>query len=128
MSDDCLLADFNSAYPFSPKFQVDTHLSNFEGKKYISSTFLTCTSPIVTSLSMDTPEDISNIHDLSTPLVSLEESKESEECEGDASVHDHAHDDWYGYNVDEEDCIVEGTLLEESQFNYPTVNQGYLFN
>ena len=28
-------------------------------------------------------------------------------------MHDQEHDDWYGYNVDEEECIVEETLLEE---------------
>ena len=61
---------------------------------------------------MDAPEDVLNIHDPSTPLILLEESKEREECEGDKSVHDHEHDDWYGYNVDEE-CIVEETLLLE---------------
>ena len=43
------------------------------------------------------------------------ESKDSEESEGDATVHDHEHDDWYGYNVNEEKCIVEEAFLEESQ-------------
>jgi len=29
-------------------------------------------------------------------------------------VHDHEHDDWYGYKVYEEECIVKETFLEES--------------
>ena len=48
-----------------------------------------------------TPEDIPNIHDSSITLVFLEEPNESEECEDDASVNGHEHDNWYGYNIDE---------------------------
>jgi len=82
----CLLGDFESSYPFSPEFQVDTHLSDFVGENDISSPFLTCASPVATSISMDTLEDVPNIHDPSTPQVFLEESRRREECEGDAIV------------------------------------------
>jgi len=63
---------------------------------------------------MDTPEDVLNIHDSSILLAFVEEPKESEECEDDASVYDHKHDEWYGHNVDGEECIVEETILEKS--------------
>jgi len=54
MLEGCSLGDSESLYPFSPKFQVATHLSDFEDKKDISSPFLACASPIMI-ISMDTP-------------------------------------------------------------------------
>jgi len=66
--------------------------------------YLACTSLVAINISMDTFEDVLNIHDPSIPLAFLEEPKGSEECEGNDSVddHDHNRDEWYGYNVDEE--------------------------
>ena len=74
----CLFGDFESAYPFSLEFHVDpfnlefhvdTHLSDFEGKKDISSLCLACASPVVTSISMDIHKDVLNIFDSFTPLI-----------------------------------------------------------
>ena len=71
----CLLGDFESSCPFSLYFQADTYLSDFEGKKDISSPFLACASPITTSSSMDTLDYVLNSLDLSIPLVLMEEPK-----------------------------------------------------
>jgi len=76
----CLLGDFESSCPFSLYFQADTYLSDFEGKKDISSPFHTCASPVASSIFVDNSEDVSNIHDPSIPLAFLEEPKESEKC------------------------------------------------
>jgi len=39
----------------------------------------------------------------------MEELKESDECEEDASVHSYECDDWYDCDADEDECMVEGS-------------------
>jgi len=110
----CLLRDFECFYPLSLEFSVNTHLFNFEGKKDISSPYLVCASSIETNISMDTPENVKNIHDLSIPVASLDDLRESKECEGDATMHIHELDYWHSCNADDEKYIVKENLLKES--------------
>ena len=109
------LGNFESPDPFRHEFQVDTYLFDFEGKNDISLPFLACVSPVANNVSMDTLENVLNIHDPYIPLTFLEESKDSKECESDAIVHDLECDDWYSCNVNEQECIAEEMLLEESR-------------
>ena len=68
---DSLLGEFESSSPFSSHFQVDTHLRDFEGKKYIFSPSYACASPIETSISMDTSKDALIIRGLPLTLAYL---------------------------------------------------------
>jgi len=40
--------------------------------------------------------------------------EKNKECEGNARVHDHEYNDWYDCDIDEDECMVEETLLEKS--------------
>jgi len=80
----------------------------------ISSPSFACASPIETSISMDIPEDVLILRDTLIPLASLGEPEESKQYENDAGGHHHEYDDSHDFNVDEEECIVKETLLEQS--------------
>jgi len=111
--DDCSLGDFESCPPLSLKFHIDAPLCDFERDYDISSPSFAYASPLDTSISIDTLEDVLIIPKPLTPLASLGRLKESVEYESDASVHDHDCEGWYNYN-DYEKCIVEDTPLGES--------------
>ena len=52
----CLSGGCESPYPFIPEFQVDTHLSNFQGKEDISSPLLHVHLPL--KLAFPCPENV----------------------------------------------------------------------
>jgi len=80
----CLSGDCESPYPFILEFQVDTHLSHFQGKENLSSPSFARASPTETSISM--PRECLD-------SSSLGEPEECEQYENDASVHDHDYDE-----------------------------------
>jgi len=84
----CLLGDFESSYPLSSKSGVDTPLCDFEVKNDMFSPSFAYASPLETSTSLDTPEDVPIIPNPSFHLALLGELEEGDGFESDASSDD----------------------------------------